>query len=453
MTRIASTRALDAPAVAPPNRVLAAQRVFTGAAATWQPDTAIVLEDGRIAWIGPRVELPATYATWPLTDFGDATILPGLIETHAHLGSFAYDFDPDVPDPGRHKSAWFAFSSVALARQLASVGVTTVQSLGARHFSDVALREAINAGLVEGPRIVAAGPQITTTAGHSWTNGGEVSSITDIVHTIRDFHKAGVDVIKVMATGGFMTPGTAPWNAQFTTAELAALVVEAHRLGKHTAAHAHGTQGIRRAVEAGLDYIAHATFVGEDGRTDFDPALADLMAERGIFVDVCAPPSYPPVAGETGTPQAYKLYRRGVKIVTGHDIGAVVPPSAYTYGLRQLEASGLPRGEVLIAATSRAAAAVGLAGVTGALLPGYTADLIVTPGDPLADLGALDHLTEIIISGRHFAPVDVPPFDPAARRSAGLAPGRPAFGHPNDVRAAWLTRCQRALDHPTLRVA
>lgn len=423
------------------SRVITADRLITAPGEPVVEDAAVVLESGTIVWTGPAAELPASYASHPVTSHPGGTILPGLVETHAHLGSYATVVATEAPDPRRHEHAEVALPSVAVARQLASVGVTTVQSLGSRFFADVALRYAIAAGLIAGPRIVAAGPQLTTTAGHAWATGGEVDSITEIRRAVRDHHKAGVDLIKVMATGGFMTARTAPWNAQFTTEELRALVEDAHRLGKHTAAHAHGTEGIRRAVEAGIDYIAHASFVDGDGRTRFDPELADQIADRGIYVDTCSPPSWPAVPGETSTPRALELYEHGVQLVTGHDIGAVIPASGYTYGLKQLEASGLPREEVLRAATSRAAAAVGLAGVTGALAPGYAADLIVVRGNPLDDLAALDHLLDVVIGGRTFARDHVDPFDP--ERPA------PSSGtiHPNDARADWLDRQERRRAH------
>ena len=257
---------------------------------------------------------------------------------------------------------------------------------------------------------MAAGSMITTTGGHDWKDGGEVDSIDDIRHVVRDHHKAGVDTIKAAATGGFFTPGTAQWKAQFTVEELRALVSEAHRLGHPVAVHAHGTQGIRRAVEAGVDYIAHGTFISDDGTTQFDPELADQIAEAGIYVDVAAPPSYPPVGGETIAPRALDLYKHGVKIVTGHDIGAVIPPNAYLYGLHQLEASGIPREEILIAATSRAAAAIGLAGVTGVVAAGYDADLLIVNGNPLDDLQALEQRRLIITRGRVFHPVAIEPY-------------------------------------------
>ncbi|MDR2564935.1 MAG: amidohydrolase family protein [Bifidobacteriaceae bacterium] len=436
-------RAVDATAPPAPDRVLTADRLFTGAATAHIQSGAVALTGGKVAWAGAASELPADYATWPRTDHGAATILPGLIETHAHLGSYSWAIQPQVADPALHATAWEVLSSVKIARQLASLGVTTVQSLGTRDYVDVALREAIRAGLVSGPRVVAAGPAISYSGGHG-ASAGWADSVTEILRQVRAHHQAGADAIKVMATGGFMSHATAPWNAQFTVPELRALVDDAHRLGKHVAAHAHGTEGIRRSVEAGIDYITHVTFVGKDGVTDFDPALADQIAERGIYVDGCAPPSYPPVPGETRTPRALQLYQHGAKLVTGHDIGAVYPASAYTSGLKQLEASGLPRAEVLIAATSRSAGAVGLAGVTGVLAPGYAADLIVVQGDPLADLGALDHVLEVVIEGRAFEREWVEPFQPEdSPESRSNAPGLPG-----DPRAALAERRRRAAAHP-----
>jgi imidazolonepropionase-like amidohydrolase len=439
---IKPSRAVDAPLAPIPDRVLTADRLFSGQSAVHIKHCAVAISGGKVAWAGEVAALPSPYSTWTRIDYGAATILPGFIETHAHLGSYTHATAPQVPDPGRHATAWEVLSSVKIARQLASTGVTTVQSLGARDYADVALREAIGQGLVSGPRIVAVGSPITYSGGHDWQDGATVDSIAEILREVRDHHAAGVDGIKVMATGGFMSYATAPWNAQFTVPELRALIDDAHRLGKHVAAHCHGTEGIRRLVEAGIDYITHVTFVGRDGRTEFDPALADEIAAKGIYVDGCAPPSFPPVPEETRTPRALQLYRSGAKIVAGHDIGAVYPASAYTFGLKQLEASGLPRAEVLIAATSRGAGAVGLAGVTGVVAPGYVADLVVVEGDPLASLDALDRVIEVVIGGHVFEREWVEPFDPETR--FGPAGG----GMAGDPRAALTLRRRRAAAHP-----
>ena len=391
--------------------LLTAPRLWTG---TGDPveDGAVLVRDGTVIWAGPRREAPAGAASARRVDHPGSTILPGLVETHAHLSHGSPPLTRPTLATERHQVPWDVLSSLHTARVLASQGVTTVQSLGARHFTDVTLREAVSAGVVQAPRIVASGPQITTTGGHSWRNGGEVDSPDDIRHRVREHHKWGVDVVKVMATGGFMTEGSAPWNPQFSTEELRVLVGEAHRLGKHTAAHAHGTEGIRRSVEAGVDYIAHASFTGEDGVTGFDPYLAEEMAERGTFVDVSAVPTFPPVEGEHFGSRARELWEHGVGIVTGSDIGAVLPPEGYLWALEQLAASGIPSRDVLVAATSRAAASAGLAGVTGALLPGYEADLIVVGGNPLEDIADLRDLRLVLLRGGEFVPEPFEAYEP-----------------------------------------
>ena len=185
-------------------------------------------------------------------DLPGTTLMPGLIETHDHLPTSGTDVE--YPDYGPHEIARLTLNAARAARELLSEGVTGVQSLGARHYVDVALRDAVDAGDLRGPRIVASGPQITTTGGHAHHAGGAADSPDEIRRQVRLHHLMGADTIKVMATGGFMTGGSAPWFAQFTTEELQILVDEAHRLGKWTAAHAHGTQGIERAVRAGVDF-------------------------------------------------------------------------------------------------------------------------------------------------------------------------------------------------------
>ena len=390
-------------------RVVSAARVITGKPGEVINQGSVVFAEGVILWVGPTAELPAEYGYVSPETFPAASILPGLVETHAHLGARPGQ-GPRVPDAVRHAQGWNALHSVHVLRQLGSIGITSAQSLGAKFYTDVAIREAVAQGLIDGPRIVAAGPMVTTTAGHDWADGAEVDSLDDIRHAVREHHKAGADTVKMAVTGGFFTPGSAQWKAQFSLGEIRTLVEEAHRLGKLVAVHAHGTEGIERAVAAGVDYIAHGTFISNDGTTRFEPALADAIAEAGIYVDVAAPPSFPPVPGETIAPRALELYQHGVRIVTGHDIGAVIPAYGYLYGLKQLEEAGIPRGEILIAATSRAAAAIGLAGITGVLEADYEADFLVVEGNPLDSLDALDHRHLIVTRGKNFQPDPLPEY-------------------------------------------
>jgi imidazolonepropionase-like amidohydrolase len=155
------------------------------------------------------------------------------------------------------------------ARQLLGVGVTTARDLGGRGYLAVAVRDAIAAGLARGPRLVVAAAPVTVTGGHCWFMGGEADSEDDLRRVVRTHHKHGADLIKVMSTGGFMTEGSAPWYAQFTTAQLAVIVEEAARVDKPVAAHAHGIEGIRRAVEAGVTTIEHCSFVTETNERRF----------------------------------------------------------------------------------------------------------------------------------------------------------------------------------------
>lgn len=378
-------------------------------------------------------------------DLPGSTLMPGLIETHDHLPTSGTAVE--YPDYGPHEVARFTLNAVRSARELLSVGVTSAQSLGARHYVDVAVRDAIDNGDVRGPRIIASGPQITTTGGHSHHAGAEVDSIDQIRHEVRRHHKMGVDTIKVMATGGFMTGGSAPWFAQFSQDELEVLFAEAHRLGKWTAAHAHGTQGIERAVRAGVDLVAHASFITDRGRSEFDAALADEIARTGVYVECTMTADMPRMLrrDDSYAPPVRRLWEHGVRIVVGHDAGIpAVPQRGYVGGLEALEWAGLPRAEVILAATSRAAAAIGCAGVTGVLAEGFEADLIAVAGDPREDLAVLRDLRLVVTRGREFVPDRLEGVPVLVDDSlGGLGPIGPAA-----TLGVWRARAERRRAHP-----
>ena len=435
----------DVPAVGPDgenaDRAEAARRAGRGG--------AVVLRRKRILFAGTVAEAEArlssrtdlAIADVERLDLPGSTLMPGLIETHDHLPTSGTDVE--YPDYGPHEVARLTLNAVRSARELLSVGVTSAQSLGARHYVDVAVRDAIEHGDVRGPRVIASGPQITTTGGHSYHAGAEADSLDQIRREVRHHHKMGVDTIKVMSTGGFMTGGSAPWFAQFSQDELEALVAEAHRLGKWTAAHAHGVEGIERAVRAGVDYVAHASFVSEAGRTEFDPRLADEMANAGVYVDctiVAGLPGF--IASDSSyAPPARLLWEHGVRIVAGHDAGIPGSPQrAYVGGLQALEEVGLPRNEVLLAATSRAAAGIGRAGVAGVLAAGFEADFIAVAGDPRQDLSVLHNLRLVAARGREFRPDRV---EGLPAREVPAEPIGPAV-----TLAGWRERSVRLARHP-----
>src|SRR5581483_544893 len=229
-------------------RALRAARLFDGADPTLVEHPLVLIEDGRIAAVHPgrREPPPGT----EMVDLGDVTLLPGLIDTHVHLG-----FDAGRTPVARmlaDDDTVLVLRMRRAARRALAAGITTVRDLGDRGYLGLALRDWFRAGEESGPEIVAAGPPITVTGGHCHFMGGEADGEIEVRRAVRARVKQGVDVIKIMATGGQMTPGTNPLAAQYTVAELSAAAEEAHRLGRTITAHAHGVAGIAAAVEAGV---------------------------------------------------------------------------------------------------------------------------------------------------------------------------------------------------------
>ena len=392
-------------AEAMPDEVLSASRVITGSETV--VDGAMVLGGQLVEWVGPAAGLPAQYAALPRTDYPGSTIMPGLIDSHVHLG-----FDGG-PNPAARMRAETDEQQLVLmlrnARDLLGVGVTTARDLGSRGYLAVVVRDAIAAGLARGPRMVVAGPPVTVTGGHCWFMGGEADSEDDLRRIVRTQHKHGADLIKVMATGGFMTTGSAPWYAQFTAAQLALIVAEARRVDMPVAAHAHGLEGMRRAVEAGVTTIEHCSWVTETNERQFDERLAAQMAERGIVVCPTINVNAPYVTELTGITvgeNVTKMQEVGVRFIAGTDAGIDnTPHHQYAGGLAALVTLlGLRPADVIAMATTEAAAVLGVGAVTGRLAPGYEADLIVVDGDPLTDIAALARLRRVIARGRDYVP-------------------------------------------------
>jgi imidazolonepropionase-like amidohydrolase len=401
--------------------ILTAPRVMTGDETV--TDGAVVIGDRTVDWAGPAGALPAGYLSLPQADYPGSTIMPGLIDSHVHLG-----FDGG-PNPAARMRAETDEQQLMLmlhsARELLGVGVTTARDLGARGYLAVAVRDAIAAGLARGPRLVVAACPITVTGGHCWFMGGEADSEDDLRRLVRTHHKHGADLVKVMSTGGFMTTGSAPWFAQFTAAQLAVIVEEAARVGKPVAAHAHGIEGIRRAVEAGVTTIEHCSFVTETNERSFSEPLAARIAERGMFVCPTISAAAPYVAELTGIQvgaHVKPLHEMGVRIIAGTDAGVDNNPHhQYVGGLEYLVTLGFRPAQVLAMATTEPAAALGLGATTGRLAPGYDADLIVVHGDPRTDIAVLRDLRRVVARGRDYVP-DSGRFDVSAPGSPFASP-------------------------------
>jgi imidazolonepropionase-like amidohydrolase len=225
---------------------------------------------------------------------------------------------------------------------------------------------------------------------------------------VRTHHKRGADLIKVMSTGGFMTTGSAPWYAQFTARQLTVIVEEAARVGMPVAAHAHGTEGIRRAVAAGVSTLEHCSFVTATNERVFDELLAAEIADRKIFVCPTINVNAPYVerlAGIRVGANAKAMHELGVRIIAGTDAGIDnCPHHQYVGGLESMVKVGFRSADVLAFATTEAADALRVGDITGRLAPGYDADLIVVDGDPLADISALGSLRRVVARGRDYVP-------------------------------------------------
>jgi imidazolonepropionase-like amidohydrolase len=366
------------------------------------PHGGVLVRGDTIAWVGAMSAFDDRAHDGEIVreDLGDVTLMPGLIDAHVHLG-FDGGADP-VERMKRETDVQQAMLMLRSARQLLRAGVTTARDLGARGYLDVAVRRAIEDGTAEGPRLLTAGAPLTMTGGHCWFMGGEVDDEIDARKMVRRHHKMGVDVIKVMSTGGYMTAGSLPFREQFTEGQLRVIADEAHHLGKRVAAHCHSVGGIRGALAAGVDTLEHCSFLLPDGRTDVDPELADAIAASGAYVsptmniDVRTS-----MASGLWTSPVGELYARGAKIVASTDAGITrTPHGDYAAGLVALHDAGLPVHEVLTAATSRAAEALGLGEVTGRLAPGMAADLIAVAGDPSRDLSVL-HEPYLVVARGH----------------------------------------------------
>ncbi|MCX5610918.1 amidohydrolase family protein [Streptomyces sp. NBC_00047] len=395
--------------------VLSAGRMVTGSGGRETTDGAVFVDRGVIAAAGPRaaVEAQAGPAV-PRLAFPEGTLLPGLIDTHVHL---ALDAGPDPVKTLQAATDTELYPGMAeRARRLLATGVTTVRDLGDRGGLAVRLRDEIAGRRLPGPRILAAGTPLTGPGGHCWFLGGEVEGAEAIRAAVRRNAESGVDLIKVMATGGGITKGGPPvWQAQFTTQELRIVVEEAKRFGLPVAAHAHGTEGIAAAVAAGVDTIEHCTWMGRDG-FDVREDLVAAIAAQGIAVGPAASPDWRGFAERFGRERAEEMFdrirwmaQRGVRLLPGTDAGvsrAVFDD--FVSSLEFFEHIGLTPAEIIDLATTGAAQALGISHDTGRLAAGYRADVLVVDGDPLSDLRALRSV-RLVLAGGH-------PLDPELRR-------------------------------------
>ena len=434
LAALPAAHAQEAAATAPTASVLHCGHLFDSASGRLQGETSIVVRGERIESVqAGRIATPAGAQA---IELGNATCLPGLIDSHVHLT--AQFSATSYSDQFRLNPADFAIRGTAYARRTLLAGFTTVRNLGDGANESIALRNAIKAGIVDGPRILTAGRAIGSTGGHAdasdgyradlvgnpGPNVGIINSPEDAWKAVRQHYKDGADLIKIMPSGGVLDESSSVDNSQMTMAELQAVVAAAHDYGFPVAAHAHGTEAIRRAVLAGVDSIEHGTFM--------DDADMKLMKQHGTWYvptiiagDFVAqkakiPGYYPAQVAAKATQVGPKLmatagraYRAGVPIAFGTDAG-VYPHGENAHEFELMVQAGMPTAFALQTATRNAAKLLRMDKDIGSVEAGKYADIVAVPGDPVADIALMKRVEFVMKGGQVYKSTAMP--------AAGMSP-------------------------------
>ena len=402
------------PALAAPTYVTAS-RMIDPANGKVVADPAIIIDDGKIVSVGTKATLAAPDGAETI-DLGEKTILPGLIDMHTHLigdaGVFGY---AGIGETRETAMIW----GVLNAEKTLMAGFTTARNVGAGDYADVALRDAINEGLVPGPRLYVSGPSIGIIGGHCsdynilpndfhMLGQGAATGPWEMRAKVRTNIKYGADLIKTCSTGGVFSKGTVPGAEQNTVEELSAIVSEAHQRGLKVASHAHGTAGIKNAIRAGVDTIEHASYL--------DKEAISMAKSRGVYLSMdIYNTEYTQAEGRKNGVLEESLrkdaeiaeiqresfraaVKAGAKVVYGTDSG-VYPHGDNGKQFAWMVKYGMTPMQALKSATSLAAEALGKEKSLGRIAPGFAADVIAVDGDPLADVTALENVGFVMKDG------------------------------------------------------
>ena len=400
-----------------PNEIaIRAGKVLDVRTGTYSSDQIIWIEGDRIKAIGNASEMTGKLPPGTkMLDLSQSTVLPGLIDCHTHLTMTPRDSGP----AGLHLSyPRQALTGARNARVTLEAGFTTVRNVGAGGYSDIALRDAIKAGDVPGPRMLVSGPPLSITGGHGdenflapqydWSSDGVADGVDGVTKKVRENIKYGADVIKFMATGGVLSEGDDPALAQYSPEEMKAIVDTAHGLGRKVAAHAHGAGGIKYAVLAGVDSIEHGSYINDED--------IELMKQRGTYL---VPTVYledwlienVQVLGLTPNmiekaklvlPIAQQnlshAFKSGVKVAFGTD-AAVYPHGLNGHEFGKMVEMGMSPLQTIQAATVNASELLGWADRVGTLEPGKFADIIAVQSDPLTNVRVLENVQFVMKGG------------------------------------------------------
>jgi imidazolonepropionase-like amidohydrolase len=406
---------------APKSYVLKAARMFDGKSNVVLTPGLVVVSNGKIVGVGASAAVPSDAQ---LIDLGDATLLPGFIDAHTHLTMlYSEDYARAALDGLRKPIAEMALDASVNARVTLMAGFTTVRDVGSAEYLDAGLRNAINRGVVPGPRMLVAVHAIGATGGHCDETGyregalgketgpevGVVNGADEARRAVRLAHKYGATVIKTCATGGVLSLADAVDTPQLTQAELDALVDEAHALRLKTAAHAHGAEGAKRAIRAGIDSIEHGSFLDDEALDMMNQKgtyyVPTLMAVQGLSEQIAKGVAIPPAikvkadAAISAVHQTFqKAIAKNVKIGLGTD-AAVYPHGRNAEEFHQMVDLGMKPIDALKAGTSNDAELLGLASTIGTLETGKLADVVAVPGDPTQSIRQTEHVFFVMKEG------------------------------------------------------
>ena len=406
---------------APKTYVLKAARMFDGKSNALRTPGLVVVTGGKIVGVGSGAAVPPDAE---VVELGDATLLPGFIDAHTHLTMmYSEDYTRALLDSLEKPIPEMALDASVNARITLLAGFTTVRDVGSHDYLDAGLRNAINRGVVPGPRMLVAVHAIGATGGHCDETGfregalgkesgpevGVVNGADEARRAVRLAHKYGATIIKTCATGGVLSLADAVDTPQLTAAELDALVDEAHALRLKTAAHAHGAEGAKRAIRAGIDSIEHGSFLDDEALqlmkqrgTYYVPTL---MATEGLSEQIAKGVAIPPAilpkaqADIAAVHQTFqKALAKGIKIGLGTD-AAVYPHGRNAEEFHQMVDLGMKPIDALKAGTSSDADLLGLADKIGTLESGKLADVVAVPGNPVENIRETEHVFFVMKEG------------------------------------------------------
>jgi imidazolonepropionase-like amidohydrolase len=410
--------AAPGPGQSPGRIVLKAARVFTSTSEKPLSPGMVVVEGDHIAQVGQNLAVPAGAQ---VIDLGDATLLPGFIDSHVHMAmEMGDDYYRDFYANSFRFPAETALYAAKYARLTLDAGFTTVRDLGSGDFVSLGLRNAINAGIAVGPRMLIANHGIGSTAGHAdappyppdrvhpaGTIEGVCNGPAQCREAVRYQIKYGADVIKFMPSGGVLSPADPVDVPELTQEEINAVVTEAHAWKRKVAAHCHGDEAAKMAIAAGVDSIEHGTFLKDDTLKQMKDKGIYLVPTlfAGDWVGERADKFPPAIAAKARAASAgvQSMFQRavkiGVKIAFGTD-SAVEPHGLNAREFAIMVRNGMTPAQALIAATASGADLLGLADRIGTLEPGKLADLVAVPGDPLQDIRQTEKVSFVMQGGR-----------------------------------------------------